>query len=99
MSAVLPVYNRCDIEFEKGEGTYLYSTDGKKYLDFAAGIAVNSLGHAHPHLVTEMQDQIAKLWHVSNMYKIGGLEEFAQRLADNSFADHVFFLQFRRRSR
>ncbi len=91
LSAVLPVYNRCDIEFEKGEGTYLYSTDGKKYLDFAAGIAVNSLGHAHPHLVAEMQDQIAKLWHVSNMYTIGGLEEFAQRLADNSCADHVFF--------
>ncbi len=91
MSAVLPVYARCDLEFERGEGVYLFTADGECYLDFAAGIAVNSLGHAHPHLVSELQDQAAKLWHVSNLYHIEGLEKLAQRLADNSFADYIFF--------
>lgn len=91
MSAVLPVYARCDLEFERGEGAYLYATNGKRYLDFAAGIAVNSLGHSHPALVSALQDQAAKLWHVSNMYQIGGLEELASKLAGNSFAEQVFF--------
>lgn len=91
MSAVLPVYSRCDLQFERGEGIYLYGDDGKKYIDFAAGIAVNSLGHAHPHVVEEMTDQISKLLHVSNLYKIDGLEKLASRLADNTFADKIFF--------
>lgn len=91
MSAVLPVYARCDLEFSHGEGVFLYTASGDRYLDFAAGIAVNSMGHCHPHLVKALQDQAAKLWHVSNMYHIEGLEKLAQRIADASFADYVFF--------
>jgi acetylornithine/N-succinyldiaminopimelate aminotransferase len=91
MSAVLPVYPRCELMFERGEGAYLFATNGKRYLDFTSGIAVDCLGHAHPHLVEAMQDQAAKLWHVSNLFKIEGLEELAQRLADNSFAEKAFF--------
>ena len=67
MSAVMSTYGRYELEFEKGEGPFLYSTDGRRYLDFAAGIAVNSLGHSHPHLEKTLQDQAAKLWHVSNL--------------------------------
>ena len=91
MSAVLPVYNRCNLMFDRGEGCYLYTKDGTAYLDFAAGIAVNALGHAHPHLVNALQDQAAKLWHVSNLYQIDGLEYLAERIADASFANYVFF--------
>jgi len=91
MSALLPVYARSDLKFDKGEGAYLYTDNGKKYLDFAAGIAVNALGHSHPHLVSELQDQVGKLWHVSNMYKIHGMERLAQTIADNSFASYTFF--------
>jgi len=91
MSAVLPVYSRSDLMFEKGEGVYLFDKSGKRYLDFAAGIAVNSLGHSHPHLVAELTDQVAKLWHVSNMYQIDGLERLASRITDACFADYIFF--------
>lgn len=91
MSALLPVYTRCDLIFEKGEGVYLFTPDGKKYLDFAAGIAVNALGHAHPHLVEELGDQVKKLWHVSNLYQIRGSEELAQRIVEITFADYIFF--------
>lgn len=91
MSAVLPVYKRSDYLFVKGKGVYLYTEDNKRYLDFAAGIAVNAMGHGHPHMVKALTAQARKLWHVSNLYKIPGLEELAQRLANHSFGDKVFF--------
>jgi acetylornithine/N-succinyldiaminopimelate aminotransferase len=90
-SHVLPVYKRSKLEFDRGEGVYLFSADGQKYLDFAAGIAVNCLGHSHPKLVKALQNQAAKLWHVSNLYHIAGLERLADRLCEHSFADKVFF--------
>lgn len=89
--AVLPTYNRSDIAFERGEGAYLYATDGTRYLDFASGIAVTSLGHAHPHLVNALTEQAEKLWHCSNIFQIPGQERLAERLVANSFADTVFF--------
>ena len=91
MSAVMSTYGRYDLEFERGEGPYLYTTDGRRFLDFAAGIAVNSLGHSHPHLVKTLQDQAAKLWHVSNLYNIPDQTRLAARLAEATFADKVFF--------
>ena len=91
MSAVMSTYGRYDFEFERGEGPYLYTTDGRRLLDFAAGIAVNSLGHSHPHLVKTLQDQAAKLWHVSNLYNIPDQTRLADRLAAATFADKVFF--------
>ena len=91
VTAVMPTYGRIDIAFERGEGAYLYSTNGEKYLDFATGIATNSLGHAHPHLVKKLQEQAGKLWHVSNLYNIPEQQRFADRLVSHSFADTVFF--------
>lgn len=91
MSAVMSTYGRYDIAFERGEGAYLYATDGRRFLDFAAGIAVNSVGHSHPHLVKTLQDQAAKLWHVSNLYNIPDQIRLADRLAAATFADKVFF--------
>ena len=91
MSAVMSTYGRYDLEFERGEGPYLITTDGRQFLDFAAGIAVNSLGHSHPHLVKTLQDQAAKLWHVSNLYNIPEQTRLADRLAKATFADKVFF--------
>lgn len=89
--AVMPTYARFDVAFERGEGPYLYATDGRRYLDFAAGIAVNSLGHCHPHLVKILQEQAATLWHTSNLYRIPEGERLAERLVANTFADTVFF--------
>ena len=91
VTAVMPTYGRIDIAFESGEGSYLYDTEGEKYLDFATGIATNSLGHCHPHLVAAIQEQASKLWHVSNLYNIPEQQRFADRLVENSFADTVFF--------
>ena len=91
IAAVMPTYGRADIAFERGEGAHLFSEDGKRYLDFATGIAVVCLGHAHPGLVKAIQDQAAKVMHVSNLYRISGQERAAQRLVDNTFADTVFF--------
>ncbi len=91
MSAVMSTYGRYDLAFERGEGAYLFAVDGRRYLDFAAGIAVCSLGHGHPHLVKTLQDQAAKLWHVSNLYDIPDQIRLADRLAAASFADKVFF--------
>ena len=88
---VMPTYGRYDVAFERGEGVYLIATDGRRFLDFAAGIAVNSLGHAHPHLVKALQDQAAKLWHTSNLYRSPAQERLAERLVAASFADTVFF--------
>ena len=84
-------FNRIPLRFEKGEGVWLISEDGTKYLDFAAGIAVNSLGHAHPHLVDALKGQAEKLWHLSNLYDIPGQERLGDRLVDATFADKVFF--------
>ncbi len=91
VTSVMPTYGRINIAFERGEGSYLYSTDGRRYLDFASGIATNSLGHAHPHLVEKIREQAGKLWHVSNLYNIPEQQRFADRLVANSFADTCFF--------
>jgi acetylornithine/N-succinyldiaminopimelate aminotransferase len=88
---LLPVFDRVDVTFEKGEGCTLYASDGRCFLDFGAGVAVNSLGHAHPKLVAALSEQAGKLWHCSNLYRVPGQERLAQRLVDNSFADTVFF--------
>ena len=90
-AAVMPTYARQDLVFERGEGSWLFSTTGERYLDFAAGVAVNSLGHAHPHLVKALTEQAAKLWHVSNLYRIPEGERLAARLCAETFADRVFF--------
>lgn len=84
-------YNRAALRFERGEGVWLITEDGDRYLDFAAGIAVNSLGHSHPHLLKALNEQAAKLWHVSNIYEIAGQDNLAERLTANTFADKVFF--------
>ena len=89
--ALLPTYKRCDIAFERGEGAYLFSTDGRRYLDFASGIAVTALGHAHPHLVEALIEQGRKLWHCSNIFRIPEQERLAERLVAHTFADTVFF--------
>src|SRR5215204_3826978 len=90
-SPLLPIYARADLAFERGEGAWLVTRDGERYLDFGAGIAVNALGHAHPHLVRALTEQAAKLWHTSNLYQIPDGERLAQRLVDHTFADVAFF--------
>ncbi|WP_025029931.1 aspartate aminotransferase family protein [Nitratireductor aquibiodomus] len=90
-SALYGTYARQPLAFERGEGCWIETADGDRYLDFAAGIAVNSLGHAHPHLVAALTEQAGKLWHVSNVYEIPGQARLGERLAENSFADKVFF--------
>ena len=90
-SHMLPVFARADVAFERGEGPWLIATNGDRYLDFTSGVAVNALGHAHPHLVAALQEQTAKLWHVSNLFTIPEGERLATRLCDESFADVVFF--------
>jgi len=90
-SHILPTYARVDLAFERGEGAWLIATNGDRYLDFASGIAVNALGHAHPRLVGALTEQAQKLWHVSNLYRIPEAERLADRLCDASFADKVFF--------
>ncbi len=89
--AVMPTYARADLAFERGEGPYLYATDGRRYLDFCSGIAVTALGHAHPHLVEALKAQAEKLWHCSNLYRIPEQERLAERLVAATFADTVFF--------
>lgn len=89
--AVMPTYRRIDIAFEKGEGVYLYGVDGRRYLDFACGLAVTGLGHAHPYLVKALEAQARKVWHVSNLHRIPEQERLAQRLVEATFADTVFF--------
>ena len=91
MSYLVKNYNRKKISFKYGKGSFLYSTDGKKYLDFVQGIAVNSLGHAHPKLVKTIQEQSKKLWHVSNAFIIPEGEKFAKNLTKKTFADFVMF--------
>jgi acetylornithine/N-succinyldiaminopimelate aminotransferase len=89
--AVMPTYDRKDVAFERGEGSYLYAVDGRRFLDFTSGIAVNNLGHCHPTVVKALQEQAARLWHTSNLYRIAHGEQLAQRLVENSFADTMFF--------
>ena len=91
MSYLTKNYNRKKISFKKGKGSFLYSVDGKKYLDFVQGIAVNSLGHAHPKLVKTINAQSKKLWHVSNAFVIPEGEKLAKKLAKKTFADYVMF--------
>ncbi len=91
ITPVLPTYARADLEFERGEGVYLVTPSGERYLDFGAGIAVNALGHAHPHLVAALTEQAGKVWHTSNIFRIPGQERLAKRLVDATFADTVFF--------
>lgn len=90
-TAVMGTYARQDVMFERGEGTWLISTTGERYLDFASGIAVNALGHAHPKLIAALTEQAQKVWHTSNLYRISGQERLAERLCAATFADRVFF--------
>ncbi|MCJ2130295.1 aspartate aminotransferase family protein [Methylobacterium sp. E-045] len=90
-SALLPTYARAPIAFERGEGAWLVTHDGERYLDFGAGIAVNALGHAHPHLVEALTTQAQKLWHTSNLFEIPEGERLGRRLVDATFADVAFF--------
>ena len=89
--AVLPTYNRAPLAFVSGAGSWLLAEDGRRYLDLGGGIAVNALGHAHPALVKALTDQAAKLWHVSNVYRIPEQERLAEMLVERTFADTVFF--------
>ncbi len=91
ITAVLPVYKRFDVRFTRGAGVYLWDDMGKQYLDFCSGIAVNALGHAHPHLVQTIAQQAGQLMHCSNLYHIGEQEKLAARLAQHTFADTMFF--------
>ncbi|WP_374371417.1 aspartate aminotransferase family protein [Dongia sp.] len=91
MNALMQTYGRYDLAFERGEGAYLFATDGRRFLDFASGIAVNALGHSHPHLVKALIEQGQKLWHTSNLYRIPGQERLAERLVAATFADKAFF--------
>ncbi len=91
IDALMPTYARAELAFERGEGPYLYTAEGRRFLDFASGIAVNALGHSHPHLVEALTAQAQKLWHVSNLYRIPEAERLARRLAESTFADTVFF--------
>jgi len=90
-SHIMPTYGERDLVFAKGKGCYLYTLSGEKYLDFAGGIAVNSLGHCHPKLVNILQKQSETLWHTSNLYKNNNQELFAKELCNKTFADKVFF--------
>ncbi|MEP1328603.1 aspartate aminotransferase family protein [Pseudophaeobacter sp.] len=89
--SVLPTYNRAPLEFVKGEGSWLFEADGRRFLDLGSGIAVNALGHANPKLVEVLSNQAQNLWHVSNLYKIPQQEKLADLLVENTFADTVFF--------
>ena len=91
IAPLMPTYARADLAFERGEGAWLVGTDGRRYLDFAGGVAVNSLGHAHPKLLATITEQAAKVWHVSNLFRIPEAERLAERLTATSFADTVFF--------
>ena len=91
MSYLVKNYNRKKISFSRGKGSYLFSTKGSKYLDFCSGIAVNSLGHAHPKLIKALNIQAKKVWHVSNAFTIPEGENLAKKLVKKTFADFVMF--------
>ena len=90
-SHLMPTFARVHLAFERGEGVWLIATNGERYLDFTSGIAVNALGHGHPHLVAAVNEQAQKLWHVSNIFRIPEQSAAATRLCEASFADVVFF--------
>ena len=90
-SALYPTFARADLAFERGEGIRLFTANGEEYLDFASGIAVNSLGHSHPHLIEALTEQARRLWHVSNLYEIPEQTKLGDRLAEATFADVSFF--------
>ena len=89
--AVMGTYARQDFVFARGEGSWLETEDGARYLDFGSGVAVNALGHAHPRLIAALTEQAGKLWHTSNLYRVAGQESLAERLVAATFADRVFF--------
>ena len=89
--SVLPTYSRAPLSFVKGEGSWLFEADGRRFLDLGAGIAVNALGHAHPKLIEALTTQANALWHVSNLYQIPQQQKLADMLVDLTFADTVFF--------
>lgn len=89
--AVMATYGRQDVVFARGEGSWLYTTSGDKFLDFGSGVAVNALGHAHPRLIAALTSQAQSLWHTSNLYRVAGQEALAGRLTELTFADRVFF--------
>ncbi|MFC3163116.1 aspartate aminotransferase family protein [Ciceribacter thiooxidans] len=94
MAEATPLYEtylRAPLRFERGEGVWLIAENGERYLDFAAGVAVNALGHAHPHLVEALKAQAGKVWHLSNLYEVPGQETLGERLTNATFADKVFF--------
>ena len=91
MPALLPTYARSELSFARGEGAYLFTASGERYLDFASGVAVTALGHAHPHLVQALTEQAKRLWHVSNLHRIPEQERLAERLCAATFADMAFF--------
>ena len=90
-TSLMANYGRFDLTFERGEGSYLYTADGERYLDFGCGIGVTSLGHAHPHVVAALESQAKELWHVSNLYHIPPQARLAEQLTAASFADRVLF--------
>ena len=91
IDSILPSYSRANLRFVKGEGVWLFTENGEKYLDMGAGIAVNCLGHANPHLTKVLTDQASQLWHTSNLYHIPNQEKLAKNLVQSTFADTVFF--------
>ena len=91
IAALMPTYNRANLAFERGEGAWLYTDDGRRFLDFGAGIATSSLGHDHPLLTAAIAEQAHRVMHVSNLYRVPGAERLARRLVDATFADSVFF--------
>ncbi len=90
-SALMSNYGNPELEFERGQGCYLFTPEGERYLDLTMGIAVNCLGHCHPHLVAALQEQSTKIWHSSNLFRIPQTERLAKRLVEHTFADRVFF--------
>lgn len=90
-SSLMQTYARSELAFERGEGAYLFTADGRRFLDFASGIAVTALGHSHPHLVKALTDQAQKLWHTSNLYQVPGQTRLGERLTGATFADQAFF--------
>ena len=91
MSSLLKIYNRRKISFKRGQGSFLFSSNGKKYLDFVQGIAVNCLGHSNKKLNLALKKQSKKMWHLSNVFKIPEQEKLASRLTRKTFADYVVF--------
>ena len=91
ISPLLPTYARASVTLERGEGVYVFASDGRRFLDFGSGVAVNALGHAHPTLVAALTSQAGKIWHTSNLYQVPGQLRLAERLVEATFADTVFF--------